>query len=65
MTGKEYNMYSKKTEKYGFPQYLPYDHPDFLTDFNSFFERLDVQLSSMANEIETLKQRISILEKED
>lgn len=37
-------MSSNKTEHYGFPQFLPNDHPDFLTDFNEAFKKIDEEL---------------------
>lgn len=47
---------TNKTEHYGLPQYVPSDHPDFLTDFNNAFKKIDdvlYQLASSASTVET------------
>lgn len=37
-------MYSKETKLLGLPQWEPKDHPDFLTDINGAFQKIDNQL---------------------
>lgn len=34
-------MYNKETPNLGLPQWQPLDHPDFLTDFNEAFKKID------------------------
>ncbi len=37
-------MFSSETPNYGLPKYAPLDHPDFLTDFNNAFKKIDEAL---------------------
>lgn len=46
MTGKEIRMFSKMTEFLGLPQWQPEDHPDFLTDMNEAYRKIDDGVNS-------------------
>ena len=54
------------TQQLGLPNYNPNDHPDFLTDFNEAFKKLDAhalevvtQLQTMSTEIKNLKSELA------
>lgn len=50
MTGavlRREKMFSKETETMGLPQWQPKDHPDFLTDMNEAFSKIDNEFSKL------------------
>lgn len=62
-------MYSLETPNLRLPQFQPNDHPDFLTDFNNAFEKLDKavteirnDLTNINNQITDIQARLSMLE---
>lgn len=65
--GREQNMYSEQTENLGLPQWQPKDHPDFLTDVNEAFEKLDTAISTIEGAspevVEALGERVTESEK--
>lgn len=54
-------MFSKQTEKLGLPQWIGTDHPDFLTDINDAFKKIDENAAGVATEIDGLPDRVKQL----
>lgn len=52
----------KATTSLGLPIFEPDDHPDFLTDFNEAFRRIDASHIEVREKLESLEQRIRVLE---
>lgn len=52
------------TQKLGLPQYNPNDHPDFLTEINEAFRKIDSFTLEIVQQNETLSAKVSILEAE-
>lgn len=46
------------------PQYQPKDHPDFLTDFNEAFKRIDDWAANTQNRVRTLELQVQNLDNE-
>lgn len=46
------------------PQYEPNDHPDFLTDFNEAFKRIDDWAANTQNRVKTLELQMKNLDNE-
>lgn len=51
-------MYSKETPNYKLPQWVPKDHPDFLTDLNEAFMKLDKNMFDNYNDYETIRDLV-------
>lgn len=52
----------KPTTNLGLPIFEPDDHPDFLTDFNEAFRRIDTNSIEVREAHESLEQRVRVLE---
>lgn len=52
----------KPTTNLKLPIFEPDDHPDFLTDFNEAFRRIDENSIEVREEYESLAQKVRILE---
>lgn len=52
----------KPTTNLGLPIFNPDDHPDFLTDFNEAFRRIDMNSIEVREAHESLEQRFRVLE---
>lgn len=65
-------MFSKETKNLGLPQWQPKDHPDFLTDMNEAFEKIDGGITeakenddlvkATAEAVDTLNEKVASLE---
>lgn len=56
-------MYSKETPNLKLPQWQPLDHPDFLTDFNESFKKID-ELGQVIPDNEKQQEQIDNLTKQ-
>lgn len=56
--------HSKVTSNLKLPQFQPGEHPDFLTDFNEAFRRIDDWSVKVDNQLKGLTQKCSSLESE-
>lgn len=52
----------KPTTNLMLPIFEPDDHPDFLTDFNEAFRRIDENSIEVSEDYESLAQKVRILE---
>lgn len=52
------------TEKLGLPSYNPNDHPDFLTDMNDAFRKLDAFALEVEQKTTALSAKVDKLEAE-
>lgn len=57
-------MFTATTKNLKLPQYQPNDRPDFLTDFNEAFRRIDDWSIKVDNQLKGLTQKCSSLESE-
>lgn len=51
--------YTDKTVNYDLPQWVGSDHPDFLTDLNPAYEKIDTELNKNATNITAMSQDVS------
>lgn len=60
-------MYSRQTPYLGLPQWEPKDHPDFLTDMNEAYRKLDSRLEELdgltAEAVNKIEERVTANEK--
>lgn len=61
-----------ETNNLGLPQFTPNDHPDFLTDINDAFRKIDKAIGDCRNKnaelqelINALESRVALLESAD
>lgn len=52
-------MTSRKTQNLGLPQWALNDHPDFVTEMNEAYRKIDAAITSLQEEIEELNNRLS------
>lgn len=54
-------MYSKTTENYQLPQWIGSDHPDFRTDINEAFEKIDSVMKGNSGDYSSLKEQVEAI----
>lgn len=54
-------MYSKSTKFLELPQWIPTDHPDFLTDMNTAMKKLDEQAEKTDHDHSDLREQVDAL----
>lgn len=52
-------MTSRKTQNLELPQWELNDHPDFLTEMNEAYRKIDGAITSLQEEVEELNNRLS------